>query len=1063
MDKWFISLLNISISASWLVLAVVVLRFLLKKAPKWLNPLLWGIVALRLLFPVSIESVLSLLPSAQPIPPDIAYAARPAVDAGIPTVNDTVNRALTAAAPVTGASVNPLQIWLNIAGILWAIGVAAMLLYTLVSYLRLRRRVRDAARVEKNIYRSRAVDSPFVLGLFRPRIYLPMATPEEEAFYIVAHEKAHLRRRDHWWKPLGFTLLALHWFNPLMWLAYILLCRDIELACDEKVIRQLGHEGRADYSQALLSATIRRRSIAACPLAFGEVGVKQRVKNVLNYKKPGFWIIAAAVVSCIVLAVCFLTNPISHEQLTLEDVRRLAQKGEKLSWSDFEDFTYEEGIDPDLPDGNYVRFYKIEDSSLSVKICCPSKQERTPFAIMLCCSEEEYASMDMQTDDLETFISVHRRPLEPGQTNHWGVRLDVAGATAEDGQLSILWKELPEGVRLQFSGKHDLETEVNGEWVRMQPLPGKDWDMDVYNFLLQDIYSQNWGDIYGSLPDGHYRIGRGVQVKHDHKTRENFTVYGEFALAPSNPWGLMLSVEKASNTSATVVFHGPGYFEDKELLGGNDYILQKNVDGVWEDVPVLTEPTFAEKAYMIDINRRHFLSWEWLYGSLDAGHYRIGKEVMLWTGPTPAITSDVYGQTESGMAYGEFYLEEPDTGAVTMTVEPDFAYAVVRYQLAESAPQADYYLRNGYTLEKKEGEHWQKVKDLDLHWSEEEDPINFQWFQDPRSGMCILWDQFGDLTDGTYRLKKEVSVGKSEDARRFSVYGEFTVDASTAPFGYRPLEALPEWYNLEQAGIDGCVTMWNGDLQTGEALLTAFQSDCFEGKEAFLRFATCFSAGGESRLYIHDLSYDGSLYTLRWLENGQETVRTYRYLKSFEGLKPKNPAILARYRATVLTNDENLGFEDFYPEPGDIRSGVDMAHEVVFCQRTDLPDHPEVPQLEYTKAALTYEGQELVTLTYRDKLRELENYFRKAKKIGYEPATHSVGVGLELVFTTDAGHRWVVELDPDNNICRIDGEFCQYGQVEQPNVEKLWALLGITQWPEAVYETCLNAYRPMEN
>ena len=310
MTQFFLTVLNMSISAGYVVLVVLLLRLLLKRAPKWISVLLWGIVAVRLICPVSVESVLSLIPSAETVSPDIMFDAVPSVNTGIPIVNDALNPILEESfAPSMGDSANPLQILLPILAAVWCAGMAVMVIYTVISYLRLQRKVRTAVRLRDNIYQSEAVVSPFVLGILRPRIYLPFGLSEQDAALVIAHEQAHVKRRDHWWKPLGFLLLTLHWFNPLLWLGYVLLCRDIELACDEKVIRSLDHARRADYSQALLTCSVNRRMIAACPLAFGEVGVKNRVKTVLNYRKPAFWIILAAIVACIALAVCFLTNP----------------------------------------------------------------------------------------------------------------------------------------------------------------------------------------------------------------------------------------------------------------------------------------------------------------------------------------------------------------------------------------------------------------------------------------------------------------------------------------------------------------------------------------------------------------------------------------------------------------------------------------------------------------------------------------------------------------------------------------------------------------------------------
>ena len=321
MNELFLKIINMSISASWLILAVLILRLVLKKAPKWVNVLLWGIVAVRLICPLSFESALSLIPSSETIPLDIEMAAKPTIDSGVPAINSVVNPVLSSFAPPQHVltSANPLQIWIPILNIIWLIGVGALLLYTAVSYWRLCRKVDTAVRYKGNIFQSENVSSPFVLGIIKPRIYLPFNMNGQDLEHVVAHEQAHIRRKDHWWKPLGFLLLTIHWFNPLMWLAYVLLCRDIELACDEKVIKELGNEQRADYMQALVACSVNRRMIAACPLAFGEVGVKERVKSVMNYKKPAFWVIIIAVIICVGVAACFLTNP-KQDRYTLRIV-----------------------------------------------------------------------------------------------------------------------------------------------------------------------------------------------------------------------------------------------------------------------------------------------------------------------------------------------------------------------------------------------------------------------------------------------------------------------------------------------------------------------------------------------------------------------------------------------------------------------------------------------------------------------------------------------------------------------------------------------------------------------
>lgn len=309
MAEIFQKALNMSIAAGWLILAVIALRLLLRRAPQRFRLLLWAVVGLRLALPWSIESALSLIPSAQTLPEGIMLERAPVLDTGISALNGAINPGFTAAfTPELGASANPLQVLLPIAAAFWMLGAAAMLLWALVSWLRLRKRVREAVRLEENVYECE-IASPFVLGLFRPRIYLPFSLENGERELVLAHERAHITAGDHIIKPLGWLLLAAHWYNPLVWLAYALFCRDIELACDERVVRGLSLSDRADYSQALLDLSRPRGGVRACPLAFGESSVKGRVKSVLSYKKPAFWLVLLAVVVCVGAAVCFLTDP----------------------------------------------------------------------------------------------------------------------------------------------------------------------------------------------------------------------------------------------------------------------------------------------------------------------------------------------------------------------------------------------------------------------------------------------------------------------------------------------------------------------------------------------------------------------------------------------------------------------------------------------------------------------------------------------------------------------------------------------------------------------------------
>ena len=334
MTAFFLKVLNMGIAALWLILAAILARLLLRKAPKWILCTLWALVAFRLICPFSLESSLSLVPSGETIPAGIAMTKIPTIHSGIPTVNHAVNPVVAEAfTPGAGDSANPLQIVLPILTVCWLFGVAVMLAYALLRYWQIKKAVSASLPIGEGVLACDEVRSPFILGVFRPRIYVSSSLRGPDLDYVILHECAHLARRDHWWKPMGYLLLAVYWFHPLCWLAYVLFCRDLEMACDERVIRNMDREGVAAYSQALLDCSVPRRIIAACPLAFGENGVKQRIQSILNYKKPTFWVIVAAVAVCIAVAVCFLTNPktlrVSFENIQISWARTLDQRDEE--------------------------------------------------------------------------------------------------------------------------------------------------------------------------------------------------------------------------------------------------------------------------------------------------------------------------------------------------------------------------------------------------------------------------------------------------------------------------------------------------------------------------------------------------------------------------------------------------------------------------------------------------------------------------------------------------------------------------------------------------------------
>lgn len=315
MTELFLSFVNRSITAGWLILPVLCLRWCLRNfRSKDLICILWGLVGLRLALPFSLPTPFSLVPSAQTIPTDIMYASSPAIDTGLSTLNQAVNPMLSASfSPDPATSANPLQILLALAALIWVIGIALFALYALISLLRMRHRLAEAVPVGDNVWVCDHIASPFLLGLMHPRIYLPSSLDPQTAASVIAHEHAHLVRRDPIWKAVGFVLLALYWFHPLVWVAYILFCRDMELACDARATRDFSPAERKTYAEALLACSLPHAVRSFCPLAFGEIGVKSRIRALLQGKKPSRLLVILTACVIVALAVCFLTDPVPSD------------------------------------------------------------------------------------------------------------------------------------------------------------------------------------------------------------------------------------------------------------------------------------------------------------------------------------------------------------------------------------------------------------------------------------------------------------------------------------------------------------------------------------------------------------------------------------------------------------------------------------------------------------------------------------------------------------------------------------------------------------------------------
>ena len=354
-ETLFMGLLNMALLATWIMLAVILFRTILKKwLPRRVIILGWLLVAFRLVCPFTLESVISLIPSGKPIPTDIPYSQTPSINVGVPFIDKPINTLLIEhMAPTPEVSVNPLQIVFTIAFIIWLVGVAALLIYIAMSYIWIRRRVRMAVKLptgehlphNATLWQSEAVESPFILGMIKPRIFLPYGMDDETMTHVLAHESAHLRRWDHITKLLAFLICTVYWFHPLVWVCYLLFCRDMEAACDERVVKDMDDTDRRAYAHALLSCVSGRRMRPFCPPAFGETDVKSRIKGVLSYKKPLLWLIVAAMLILAVLGVLLLTDPVEEYQTwfphtilyngcPISDVEGFSLYAVKFTWSD---------------------------------------------------------------------------------------------------------------------------------------------------------------------------------------------------------------------------------------------------------------------------------------------------------------------------------------------------------------------------------------------------------------------------------------------------------------------------------------------------------------------------------------------------------------------------------------------------------------------------------------------------------------------------------------------------------------------------------------------------------
>ena len=679
MDKLFLTILNMSLTGAFVIAAICLARLPLKKAPKIISYCLWAVAGFRLVLPFSIESVFSLIPfKAKTIPPDIAMQPIPRIDSGILFVNNAVSSILPAAAPA--ASVNPMQIWTTIGAFVWFFGVAVMVVYGVVSSVILKRKMREAVRIEANIYEAENIKSPFVLGTFKPGIYLPVGLSEKEKSYILLHEQTHIRRRDHIVKFAAYFILCLHWFNPLVWVAFLIMGADMEMSCDERVLKELGGETKKDYSLSLLSLATERRIISGSPLAFGEGGIKERIKNVLNFKKPSRVIIVAAVALAAVLSIGFLVNRSpdgSILDLILPKSVNNAVK-EPRKWLDYyldEQMPWgEHSLELELPEYPNTVFqwtpYEIKavdsvgettllngmpvwnvyladltgdglpEFCATISLGSGMIDER----IIVCdyATGNTYDLNDRQYYDYALYLDNGRLMVK--QTKYPDPRSDVLAT----GELAIVGGELTAiGIdRRRPEPEPDEQKPMTLEDVRSLAKKGDD-------LLFEDLMPYKGGNASSSFDYNImvYGVEEGYRlVVHSNQSGRPDSVnlesiwesggsgidirYGDINEFLSK-WPVIMGVidGTAMPSGITVTLKN---VTDTEYTYGESYTVQSKTDQGWIDVePVIENYGFNSIGYVLPAmeSEEIIINWEWLYGKLPAGDYRIVKEALFVRSP----------------------------------------------------------------------------------------------------------------------------------------------------------------------------------------------------------------------------------------------------------------------------------------------------------------------------------------------------------------------------------------------------------------------------------------------
>ena len=984
----FLKVLNMSISTLWLILAVIVLRLILKRSPKWIHVLFWALVAFRLICPVSLESALSLIPSAQTVAPEIMLSPSPSVDTGIGILNDAVNPIIQSSfTPKPYASANPLQILIPVSATLWLMGMATMLLYTLISYGSIRKKVASAIRVKSNIFRSEAVGSPFVLGIFKPRIYLPAIMDEQDIPHVIAHERAHIRRKDHWWKPLGFLILTVHWFNPGVWLAYWLLCRDIELACDEKVIRELGKDRQADYSQALLNCSIHRRSIASCPLAFGEVGVKHRVRNILHYKKPAFWVIVVALVLCAVVAVCFLTDPIQQD----------SPPSEAICWFDYlQNGTYPDAaadFQAQLPQYPGVTFRcSVEELTAETVNGSTILLRGMPIWNVFLCDltgdgvSEFCATVSYGSGIIDEHIIVYDYATGNEYTLWDRGNFDYT-LRLQDSVL-LCDKYVYPHSNLVESGELMLVNAVGGDGMRLSMITEAD---------------KPEPDSFISFRDEDFSGVTSIKLSNAHNGNNTFLFDSE-KIEAICAWLTTISGSNARN-SKDWQYQGTYALT---LMAGEDEVFRI----VFGDDPVIFYGMYDDRyAMMYDLDRITIDEVVRFLGRFDDSNFDWGFEetsVVAETTPYPITSTIPYKELKGDIEY----LQPGDI----------IGYGFLKEELQELGILLNNLMPEGFVT-----------------------PVDYT----PTMKVNLSWPG-GKLT--LYSDGKQTVVGEdgtwavvTEDMNRF--LNRFNPD-KLAGNEATPLEEINPYYNQEQAGMDGCVTFRNNDLRTNGEFFASFAETVSHGAPIAVRTAW-FTDEERFAISVDDILFDGEGFTWKSNQSGQMYEKHYQYLRHFQG-EPESPnASYDAYDAYVLTNDRTATWEQLWNSLYSSQPGAAIEFTLVYMDYIYYPDHPSIP--DCSQITLEFQGETLLTLTDTDALEALFagaelTYEPKTYNTGPILRLHAKD-GSELIIQLMLDFDWVII---DGQFYDFGPGYTDDGS--RNALPDLFALLGIHNWPQEVMD-----------